>query len=159
MTFSRGNLLARQAKNMDIHATNMRETKLVQLLLRIPEDQRKQFARYVQAEYFNAVPRLGRLLEVLEQHLLRYKLRELSESEAYALIFPHQTYDQNRLRKDCSALLKLLLQFLAQAEFEEADHLQAVLRLRSLRMMRRSGPPSDVPAAPELRSDDESDMA
>jgi hypothetical protein len=110
----------------------VRETKLFQVLHQVPEDQRKQFALYVASPYFNSVPRLAKLLEVLEQHLLRYKVRELSEQEAFALLLPGQPYDQNRFRKDSSALLKLLLQFLAQSQFDAATHLHGTYLLKSL---------------------------
>jgi hypothetical protein len=110
----------------------MRSSKLVQLLQQLPEDQRKQFGRYVASPYVNPVPRLGKLLEVLEQHLLRYKSRELTEQAAFALVLPDQEFDQNRFRKDCSALVKLLLDFLAWEQFQQAGHLKAQFLLQSL---------------------------
>jgi hypothetical protein len=110
----------------------MRSTKLFQLLQGIPEDERKRFALYVASPYFNAVPRHTKLLEIVEQKLLRYKLRNLTEPEAFALLLPGQPYDQNRLRKDCSALVKLLQQYLAQQQYEQATNLQASYLLRGL---------------------------
>jgi hypothetical protein len=110
----------------------MRSTKLFQLLQGIPEDERKRFALYVASPYFNAVPRLSKLLEIVEQKLLRYKLRNLTEQEAFLSLLPGQPYDQNRLRKDCSALVKLLQQYFAQQQYERATHLQASYLLRGL---------------------------
>ncbi len=113
----------------------MRDTKLYQLLIQVPEAQRKQLALFVASPYFNSVPRISKLLEVLEQHLLRYKVRQLSEQEIFALVLPDQPYDQNRFRKDCSALLKLLLQFLVQQQFDSAAHLHGGSLLRALNQL------------------------
>ncbi len=110
----------------------MRSTKIYKLLHDLPEDTRKQFALFVASPYFNPIPRLVLLLEILAQHLLRYKVRNLSEQDTFALLLPDQRYDQNRLRKDCSALVKLLMQFLAQQQFQNAQHLQGNFMLKGL---------------------------
>jgi hypothetical protein len=113
----------------------MRSTKLYKLLHHVPEDTRKQFALFVASPYFNPVPRLAKLLEILAQHLLCYKVRNLTEQETFALLIPGQPFDQNRLRKDSSALVKLLMQFLAQQQFEQAAHLQGYFTLKGLHQL------------------------
>ncbi len=110
----------------------MRDSKLFQLLKILPEAERKEFALFVASPYFNRISRLEKLLEVLEENLLRYKLRNISEEEAYALILPGQPFDQNRLRKDATALVRLYMRFLAERRFQNNEYLQSQYTLQSL---------------------------
>lgn len=85
----------------------------------LSEQDRKQFRRYLMSPYFHVQPRYVVILDVIEQQLLRYKLRALTEEQAWGHAFPNLPYDQNRFRKDCTAILQLLTEFLAQQAFEE----------------------------------------
>jgi hypothetical protein len=105
------------------HSECMRETKLGHHLLLLSERDRKDFARFLDSPYFNEQPNSAALFAVLDQHILRYKHRDLTEPEVFALLFPARPFDQNKLRKECTALLKLLLQFLAQQAYQlDAAH-------------------------------------
>ncbi|MFN8397784.1 MAG: hypothetical protein U0176_24410 [Bacteroidia bacterium] len=93
---------------------------------------RKKFRRFLASPYFNPQPRYVSLFEVLDQHLLRYKLRNLSEQEAWGLYFPELPYDQNKFRKECTALLQLLTDFLAQEAYSDDAPQQSLYLLQQL---------------------------
>lgn len=109
----------------------MRETKLFRHLNLLSEHQRKSFRRFLASPYFNTQPRLLQLFEALDANLLPYKLRQLSEQEAWALYNEGKPYDQNKFRKECSAMLKLFTEFLV-TESESEDKPR-----RSLHLLRR----------------------
>jgi hypothetical protein len=110
----------------------MRESKLCQHLLLIPEPMRKQFRLYLASPYFNPLPRFVDLLDILEANLLKYKSRDMTEEAVWLLYFPKNPFDRNKLRKDCTALLKLLVAFLSQAAFDLDRPLQFSLLIRQL---------------------------
>jgi hypothetical protein len=110
----------------------MRETKLFHHLTLLSEQERKQFRRYLASPYFNGQSRYVQLFDILDQQLLRYKLRPLSEQQAWELYFSGQPYDQNKFRKECTALLKLLTDFIAQQAFDEDRPQQLIYLLRRL---------------------------
>lgn len=110
----------------------MRETKLFRHLSTLTEQQRKSFLRFLASPYFNTQPRLGQLFEALDSHLLPYKLRQLSEEEAWALYNPALPYDQNKFRKECSALLRLFTEFLVTESASEDKPRRSLHLLRRL---------------------------
>jgi hypothetical protein len=112
--------------------SSMRETKLYHHLSLLSEQDRKQFRHFLASPYFNPIPRYVQLFDILDQQLLRYKLRQLSEEEAWALYFPGQSYDQNKFRKECTALLKLLTHFWAQQAFDQDPPQQSLYLLQQL---------------------------
>lgn len=110
----------------------MRETKLYQHLSLLNEPMRKRFRAYLASPYHNPLPRFVDLLDILDQHLLRYKLRQLSEEQAWALYFPGLPFDLNKFRKDCTALLRLLTDFIAQEAYTNDRPQQALYLLQQL---------------------------
>ncbi|HEX2900072.1 MAG TPA: hypothetical protein VHS96_10165, partial [Bacteroidia bacterium] len=110
----------------------MRETKLYQHLSLLTEPMRKRFRAYLASPYHNPLPRFVDLLDILDQHLLRYKLRQLSEEQAWALYFPGLPFDLNKFRKDCTALLRLLTDFIAQEAYANDRPQQALYLLQQL---------------------------
>lgn len=117
----------------------MRDTKLVELLQLLSRQQRRRLALFVASPYFNGVPRLAELLEILDQRLLRLPDAQPTEEEVFALLLPGLPYDQNRLRKDCTALLQLTVRFLAQERYAESTPLQAQHRIQALNALEADG--------------------
>jgi hypothetical protein len=113
----------------------MRESKLCQHLLLLPEPMRKQFRLYLASPYFNPLPRFVDLLDILEANLLKYKTRDMTEAAVWVLYFPKAAFDQNKLRKDCTAVLKLLVTFLSQSAFDNDRPKQMDYLLRQLNVL------------------------
>ena len=103
----------------------VRDTKLYHHLGLLSEGECRRFQLYLASPYLNAVGRLGDLFEVLHRVVMGVKGRDVSEVELWGLLYAEKAYDQNRLRKDCTALLQELEAFWALEVYRGNGALQA----------------------------------
>ncbi len=90
----------------------MRESKLITLLKKIDEKERRNFEKFIQSPYFNSNKSVSQFWKCLKKHAPNYDSPKLERSKIYKKLFPGEVYDDNRLRQLRSLLLKLLQQFL-----------------------------------------------
>lgn len=92
----------------------MQHTKLLQLFNSLSKVERNRLERFVHSPYHNTHQEVQQLLTYLSQ------VDNPTVEEAYAFVFPDQTYNNAKLRNTQSYLLKLVEKFLIY-EFIEQD--------------------------------------
>ena len=95
----------------------MKETKLFHSLDALNVYELNRFNKYIQSPYFNRNERYNRFFELLEPALRREENAPSKES-VWAALYPGKAYDDRKMRKFTSDLLKLLEAFLAQERYE-----------------------------------------
>ncbi len=95
----------------------MKETKLYQSLAVLNVYELNRFNKYIRSPYFNRNERYIRYFEILEP-ALREEGPVPGREEVWVQLYPGKKYDDRKMRKFTSDLLKLLEAFLAQERYE-----------------------------------------
>ncbi len=113
-------------------ASDLRNTKVFSVFERFHALDWSRFDRFIHSPYFNQSEELIRLYELCHKLLKGNGQRSFSKEEAWKKIKKGHSYDDVRMRKYLSDLLKLVEQYLAQAQFEEDDIRQSIYLLQAI---------------------------
>jgi hypothetical protein len=91
----------------------MKDTKLVQTLLQLDKAERNKFKKFLISPYFNNDDNIVAIYDILEGNISNQKEEFPEKTILWKRIFKGIAYDDIRLRKYFSDLLKLLSQFLS----------------------------------------------
>ena len=91
----------------------MRNSKLFYYLHQLDNRTLNAFKRFLASPFFVKKAEPVKLFEVMEKRLLKYKLRDLPEEEAFAAVYPGKAYDSKVFNKLKNTLHDLLMEFLA----------------------------------------------
>ena len=91
----------------------MRNSKLFYYLDQLDNRTLNAFKRFLASPFFVKKAEPVKLFEVMEKRLLKYKLRDLAEEEAFAAVYPGKAYDSKVFNKLKNTLHDLLMEFLA----------------------------------------------
>jgi hypothetical protein len=91
----------------------MKDTKLVQTLLQLDKAERNKFKKFLISPYFNNDDNIVAIYDILEGIISNQKEEFPEKTILWKRIFKGIAYDDIRLRKYFSDLLKLLSQFLS----------------------------------------------
>ncbi|MBI5914898.1 MAG: hypothetical protein HY842_05940 [Bacteroidetes bacterium] len=96
----------------------MQNSKLYSILENFDKYEQNRLKKFLTSPYFNRNEALVRLFDTLVGHINEKPPKELEKEEIWPLLYPHNSYDDVLFRKNCSDLLKLVENFLAQEIYE-----------------------------------------
>ena len=99
----------------------MRDTKVYLVMENLSNRERGKFLKYIQSPYFNKNQPLVELAKLINKNLQGTSQKTLTKNQVWKKLQPAQSYDDVRLRKYLSDLLKHLENFLSLQVFEKND--------------------------------------
>ncbi len=111
----------------------MQNNKVFSILQKFDKYEQNRLRKFVQSPYFNRNERLEKLLEILLEDIKAEHLTiSLDRTEIWDKIGHKKTYDDVKLRKDFSDLLRLTEKFIAQEYYEKNGLYEAEFLLSSI---------------------------
>lgn len=104
----------------------MRTSKLYSILEQFDKYEQNRCRKYIQSPYFNANEELGKLFDILVNHINEKSEEEICKEKIWRILNRGIPYDDVRFRKYCSDLLKLIEGYLAQNIYENKPYQKAV---------------------------------
>jgi len=117
----------------------MRNSKLFQAMSEMGKIEQNRFRKYLQSPYFNANEILVALFETVVSEINNPGEKSWTKQETWEGIGLDGTFDDVRLRKYFSDLLKLLEDFFAQQEFEQNEIVHNTALLDAIEKRKQSG--------------------
>ncbi len=97
----------------------MQTSKLYSILYNFDKYEQNRLKKFLTSPYFNRNEALVLLFDLLIAHINEKSQDDLEKSDLWSKIYPGESYDDVLFRKNCSDLLKLVEDFLAQQVFEQ----------------------------------------
>ncbi len=110
----------------------MQTSKLYSILDNFDKYEQNRLKKFLTSPYFNRNEALVTLYDLLISHLNEKEKADLEKTELWEKIYPGESYDDVLFRKNCSDLLKLVEDFLAQQVFEENPIHQATYLIEAV---------------------------
>lgn len=110
----------------------MKTTKLYSILEHFDKYEQNRCRKYILSPYFNRNKQLADLFNVLIKHINSKNEKELEKEGIWKKLHKGKKYDDVRLRKYFSDLLKLVEGFLAQQVYEETPLRQATYLIEAV---------------------------
>ncbi len=110
----------------------MQNNKLYSTLEYFNKYEQNRLRKFLQSPYFNRNESLVQLFDQFVDHINTDSTLELLKEEVWDLLYPETTYDNVLFRKNCSDLLKLIENYLAQQAFEENPIHQATYLIEAV---------------------------
>lgn len=112
----------------------MQNNKVFSILQKFDKYEQNRLRKFVQSPYFNRNERLEKLLELLIKDLNKENpIISLNREEIWTKVGHQSKYDDVKLRKDFSDLLRLIEKFIAQEEYEKDGLYEAEFLLTGIR--------------------------
>ena len=108
----------------------MHGSRLFKMLARIKEGEFEQFVDFVTSPFFNKNQTVIRLVEFIQRNFPDLEHDDFERSRLFAVLFPDEMYEVQKLYDHFSYLVKLLERFLSYQQLQ-ADHFQQDLYLLS----------------------------
>lgn len=109
----------------------MNSTKLTALLTSLNLGELEDLRRFVNSPYYNSDPDLARLLDVLLLHHPDFSSADLTRKSIFKQLFPHEPFDDKRLRYLFSWLNKLAERFLALQTLERKPEILKIAQIEA----------------------------
>ncbi|MCF8244676.1 MAG: hypothetical protein K9J37_09365 [Saprospiraceae bacterium] len=110
----------------------MQTSKLYSILDRFDKYEQNRLKKFLTSPYFNRNEALVQLFDLLVSHINEKSTDDLEKTGLWSKIYNGQSYDDVLFRKNCSDLLKLVEDFLAQQVFEENPINQATYLIEAV---------------------------
>lgn len=101
----------------------MHDKKLIQLLRTFETSEIKALDKFVRSPYFNTNPTIVKLWTHIKKYAPDFSAAPLSEEKTFKKVFPKTAFNEQKLRKLRSILLKIVQDFLATEQFRKDDFL------------------------------------
>lgn len=111
----------------------MQNFKLFQILAQFDKLEQNRIRKFIQSPYFNKDKVVLALFELMVEEINASSTKEWTKEKIWNTLVPALPYDDARLRKYQSDLLKLVEQFLIQQEFETDHFASQAYLLRSIK--------------------------
>ncbi|MCB0835944.1 MAG: hypothetical protein KDD99_04710 [Bacteroidetes bacterium] len=111
----------------------MYKTRLISSLKTLTHKELQRFHAFVSSPFYNKNPRVLELLDLLIPHAPQYEGKELDRENIFMKLFPKETFQEQKLRLETSALFMLFKQFLATLALESDPHQTQLYLLSELR--------------------------
>lgn len=96
----------------------MTDSKFYRFLQELELKELRRFRKYLESPYFNTHPKILRLFEIFETHLLHGEGTKLDKELIWNNLFPNENFDYGLLRKLQHRLMELGYSFLAQQIYD-----------------------------------------
>lgn len=110
----------------------MQNSKLYSILYKFDKYEQNRLRKFLTSPYFNRNDALVKLFDLLVAHINERSTEELEKAELWSKIYVGESYDDVLFRKNCSDLLKLIEDFLAQQVYEENPIYQATYLIEAV---------------------------
>lgn len=110
----------------------MHKSRLITLIKTLSPAEMRRFDTFAASPYFNTQERLLALWRFLHQATPDFPPQLVNRKKAFALMYPGETFEEQKVHDQSSALLKLLERFLAQQVFEEESYEYEIKHLAGL---------------------------
>ncbi len=110
----------------------MQNSKLYSILYNFDKYEQNRLKKFLTSPYFNRNEALVLLFDLLVVHINDKTQTDLEKTELWKKIYPGESYDDVLFRKNCSDLLKLVEDFLAQQIYEENPIHQATFLIEAV---------------------------
>jgi len=107
----------------------MKDRKIFSALSGLNIYELNSFGKYVRSPYFNVNQQIISYFEILDKHIKSDKTEELSNEYIWKLVFVGENFNNQKLLKLNSDLVKLLEDFIAQKEFDNMVSLRSNLKI------------------------------
>lgn len=107
----------------------MEQSRLVRTIAELQPREREQFLLFVSSPYFNQHKKTTEFLEILLRQLNLGRAAALEKETLFALLFPTENFDEQKIHNLMSGLKKLLLRFLAHQQLGEKEYLEDLLAM------------------------------
>ena len=111
----------------------MQNFKLFQILAQFDKLEQNRIRKFIQSPYFNKDKVVLALFELMAEEINASSAKEWTKEKIWDTLVPELPYDDARLRKYQSDLLKLVEQYLIQQEFEADTFTAKAYLLRSIK--------------------------
>lgn len=102
------------------------ETKVFSVLQKFDKYEQNRCRKYIYSPYFNANEQLRQLYDILVKEIAKPSKKGLSKQMVWKEIYPSKKYDDVRIRKHTSELMKLVEGYLTQQFYDEDSYNAAV---------------------------------
>lgn len=110
----------------------MQNSKLYSILYNFDKYEQNRLKKFLTSPYFNRNEALVMLFDLLVVHINERSQADLEKVELWKRIYPGESYDDVLFRKNCSDLLKLVEDFLAQQVYEDNPIHQATFLIEAV---------------------------
>ncbi|MBK8563255.1 MAG: hypothetical protein IPN76_07885 [Saprospiraceae bacterium] len=110
----------------------MQNSKLYSILGKFDKYEQNRLRKFLTSPYFNRNEALVLLFDLLVAHNNEKASTELEKAMLWEKLYPRESYDDVLFRKNCSDLLKLVEDFLAQQVFEANPANQAIFLIEAV---------------------------
>jgi len=107
----------------------MKDRKIFSALSGLNIYELNSFGKYVRSPYFNVNQQIIAYFEILDKYIKSEKKEELSNEYIWKSVFDNEKYNNQKLLKLNSDLVKLLEDFIAQKEFDNMNSLRSNLKI------------------------------
>lgn len=111
----------------------MRKSKLIQLLKKMKKNEFSRLEQFVHSPFFNNNKEITSLFDYLKDGYPHFQLPKLTKELFFTHLFPDQAYDGRKMIYLMSDTYKLVLDFLAQIEYQTNIVAQKKLKAEGLR--------------------------
>ncbi|MEP7197300.1 MAG: hypothetical protein ABI851_12335 [Saprospiraceae bacterium] len=94
--------------------------------------QLNRLSRYLESPYFNKNEKLLKIYYAIEGHIRDPQANNIEKKHIWELIYPKETYFDEKFRKHCSQLMDLIESWLSQEEFEANPLIKAKYLLEAV---------------------------
>lgn len=99
----------------------MNDSKIYTFLESLSQKELRKFRKFLESPYFNTNATLIALYDQMEAHIVSEDKRDLLKEIVWEALFPHESFDYDRLRKYMHKLMELAYDFLAQEIYQESE--------------------------------------
>ena len=111
----------------------MERSKLVKILKTLTAKEMRQFREYVHCPVHNKHKQLKRLIDLIAEAYPNFNSGRLSKKVIYHKLFPHNTYNEQRLFDLMSYLVSLSEEYLAFSQYQRNRNEQRIYLLKAYR--------------------------
>lgn len=108
----------------------LKDSKLIQLLKTFNEADIKRLENYINSPFFNKSKQITQVFDLLIESYPHFN--NLTKEKIFNAVYKNESYKDKKVRDLLFRLLKLVEDFLAQAEFSEKDILQKLFVMQQL---------------------------
>lgn len=111
----------------------MKDRKIVIALSALSIYELNSFGKYIHSPYFNMNQNVALFFDIIAENIKKESVETLTPEIIWSEIFPNDAYHNQRFLKLNSDLVKLLEDFIAQKEFDQAESFRANLKIEGVR--------------------------
>lgn len=110
----------------------MQNTRLIELLKFLSDDEISAFGRFVSSPYYNRLKMVTKLFHLLKKHHPHFDTPQIKKEKIFKKLYPGQRYNDAKIRNLSSDLHELVLNYLKEIALEKSYFNQNIFLLHEL---------------------------